>query len=179
MNINELQPDPTQSTTQAALTSIADLIVGIDHIAIAVPNLESAIAWYRDVLGFSAHERRTTQGETTGMLSAVMVAGSAVVVLIQGMSPSSQVNRFIEHFGPGVQHLAFKVHDLDAAIARVRANCGKADTEEIREEGIRQIFLRRDESSAVRVELIERKGGNFTDKSVERLFRILEKKDLF
>jgi len=112
------------------------------------------------------------------MLSAVMRAGRAIIVLLQGTSPQSQVSRFIDHFGPGVQHIALEVSDLDLALAKVREVGGEVDARTL-DEGIRQVFLRRDPGSGVRVELIERRGGTFTDTSVRQLFLAFERQDLF
>ena len=53
------------------------------------------------------------------------------------------------------------------------------DTARTGDDGIRQAFLRRDPGSGVRIELIERKGGNFTDRSVEQLFRAFERQGLY
>ena len=158
---------------------LADLVLEIDHVAIAVADLETAINWYSRGLGLSVVERRTTRGEHTGMTSAVLKAGRTIVVLIQGTEPDSQVSRFIEHFGPGVQHLAFAVRDLDAALAALAAEGGGPETPIIEDVGIRQAFLRRDPGSGVRIELIERNGGTFTDKSVEALFRAFERQGLY
>lgn len=113
------------------------------------------------------------------MLSAVVISGGATIVLVQGTSPKSQVSKFIERFGPGVQHLALAVDDLDHAMERVVRTGGLADTPYITDEGIRQVFLRRDPGSGVRIELIERRGGNFTDSSIEELFLAFEKHDLY
>lgn len=158
---------------------LEDLIEGVDHLAVAVVDIEESIRWFSQGLGFRMVERRITHGETTGMESAVMIAGNAIVVLVQGISPDSQVSRFIEHFGSGVQHVAFSVKDIDEASARIRAAGGDLDVEITEEAGIRQAFLRRDPGSGVRVELIERRGGKFTDSSVEFLFRELERKKLY
>jgi catechol 2,3-dioxygenase-like lactoylglutathione lyase family enzyme len=160
------------------LDTIADHVLEMDHVAIAVTNLEDAVTWYGG-LGFKVLERRVTRGERTSMRSAVLKAGRSVVVLIQGVEPDSQVSRFVEHFGPGVQHLAFAVGDLDAALAAVRSAGGDIATPIIQDEGIRQAFLRRDPGSGVRIELIERRGGSFTDRSVEQLFRAFERQDLY
>jgi 4-hydroxyphenylpyruvate dioxygenase-like putative hemolysin len=113
------------------------------------------------------------------MVSAVLYAGSAIVVLVQGNEPDSQVSKFVDRYGPGVQHMAFAVRDLDEAVARVRSGGGDIDTQIIAEPGIRQAFLRRDLGSGVRVELIERRGGDFSDSSIERLFRAFESADLW
>ena len=162
-----------------ALGYIEDLVENIDHVAVAVENIDEAIRWYSDGLGFRLVERRMTRGDSTAMVSAVMRSRGALVILVQGLTPESQVSRFIEHFGPGVQHIALAVTDIDNAVARLRAAGGDTDVEMIEEPGIRQSFLRRDSRTGVRVELIERSGGSFTDRSVERLFRALESQDLY
>jgi methylmalonyl-CoA epimerase len=151
----------------------------IDHVAIAVADLEEAIRWYRDGLGFQLVERRTTHGETTSMVSAVMSSGGAIIVLVQGCEESSQVSRFIQNFRAGVQHLAVSVPDLDAALKQLAKVGGTADVDIIEGAGVRQVFLRRDEGSGVRIELIERRGGTFNDASVEMLFRAFESKNLY
>src|SRR5437868_4854335 len=87
--------------------ALSDMVIEIDHVAIAVVDLEAAIRWYSNGLGLSVLERRTTTGDHTSMKSAVLKAGRSIVVLIQGVEPDSQVCRFIEEFGPGVQHVAF------------------------------------------------------------------------
>src|SRR4051794_9544100 len=124
-----------------------DSCVSIDHVAVAVNDLEEAIEWYSSNLGFQCVERRSTRGAQTEMLSAVMKAGSAVVVLVQGVGPDSQVSRFVERFGPGVQHLALQVTNLDVAIKHFTSAAAEIDV--IEEDGIRQVFLRRDPGSGV------------------------------
>ena len=165
--------------TSVIQQTLGALITGIDHIAIAVSDLEKSINWYQNALGFQLSGRRTTRGEKTSMNSAVLTCGSAVVVLVQGCEPDSQVSRFIEQMGPGACHVAFAVSNLDEAIRRIEATGGATDTPKVEDTGIRQVFLRRDPESGVRIELIERSGGGFSDKSVEQLFRAFEAKDLF
>jgi methylmalonyl-CoA/ethylmalonyl-CoA epimerase len=150
----------------------SDFSMSIDHVAIAVVDLQQAIRWYQDNLGFQLIQQRLTQGSSTANFSAVMKSGTAVVVLIQGTTPQSQVSRFIDEFGSGVQHLALSVSNLETALERLSS--GAPDIEPLEGDGIRQVFLRRDPGSGVRVELIERKGGNFNDRSVENLFRAFE-----
>jgi methylmalonyl-CoA/ethylmalonyl-CoA epimerase len=155
-------------------------VISIDHIAVAVQDIEEALSWYVDALGFELVERRHTQGESTGMLSAVVRRGQAVVVLIQGTCPRSQVSRFIQHLGPGVQHVALQVTNIDAAMRRAACAGAGAVTHVINGDGIRQVFLRRSSGSGVRIELIEkRKGGTFSDTSVEQLFRKFEEDNLY
>jgi methylmalonyl-CoA/ethylmalonyl-CoA epimerase len=153
--------------------------LSIDHVSIAVTDLDESVNWYRENLGFEEVERRLTEGENTAMISAVMKSGSAVVVLVQGTSPQSQVSKFIAKFGPGVQHIAFSVTDLDGALGRLAQGSGAPETDVIEGAGIRQVFLRRDPGSGVRVELIERRGGDFNERSIAKLFQAFEDQDIY
>ena len=153
----------------------------LDHVAIAVPDLEASITWYENVLGFELGERRTTQGEFTGMVSAVLRAGPITVVLVQGTSPESQVSRYIEHHGPGLQHMAIEVRDLRGLAKKLEADGVEFATEVIEGDGIRQIFTAREPGSGMMFELIERDDdrGHFSDESVRSLFRQLEEKNAY
>ena len=109
-------------------TQLADLIVEIDHIAIAVENLDEAIHWYSKDLGFLLVERGVTKGEHSSMVSAVMETGRTMVVLLQGTCPKSQISRFLAKFGSGIHHIAFAVADMDEAILRAIEAGNMADT---------------------------------------------------
>jgi methylmalonyl-CoA epimerase len=151
----------------------------IDHVAIAVRDLEKSITFFTTVLGFELKERRKTEGKHTAMVSAVLKAGPLTFVLLQGTTPESQVTRFIEHYGPGVQHIAIGLKDLPRAAAELKAAGMEFDTSVIEGNGLRQIFTHRDEGSGLMVEFIERLGGDFSDQSVQNLFEQLEQKDAF
>ncbi|HEY6324503.1 MAG TPA: VOC family protein [Thermoanaerobaculia bacterium] len=165
--------------TEAPAPALGKHAAAIDHIAIAVPDLETSIAFFTTVLGFELAERRKTEGRTTAMISAVLKAGPITFVLLQGTSPESQVSRFIEHYGPGVQHIAIAVTDLPAIAAELAQSGLEFDTTVIASPGLRQIFTHRDAGSGLMLELIERQGGDFSDQSVQQLFTQLEKKDAF
>ena len=152
---------------------------GIDHLAIAVRDLEHSIQWYSIVLGFSVEERRSTEGTSTGMISAVMKAGSLTIVLLQGTHPQSQVSQFVDHYGPGVQHVAVRVTDVEAAVNDLRAIGLDFDTPVIGAPGLRQAFSRRDQDSGLMLELLQRTSEGFADQNVSELFRALENKGAF
>jgi len=160
-------------------TMLAKYVTEIDHVAIAVQDLEDSIRFYSEVLGFELKERRRTEGKQTAMISAVMKAGPITVVLLQGTSPESQVSRFVEHFGPGVQHVAFGVKNLPEMAEELKAAGLEFDTTVISSPGLRQIFSQRDAGSGMMFEFIERMGGDFSDQSVQQLFEQLEKKNAF
>lgn len=162
--------------TKAALGKYA---ASVDHVAIAVKDLEDSIKLYTDVLGFELKERRRTEGKHTAMVSAVLKAGPVTVVLLQGTSPDSQVSRFVENFGPGVQHVAIGVQNLPEMAEELKASGMEFDTTVIQSPGLRQIFSKRDPGSGMMFEFIERMGGDFSDQSVQQLFEQLEQKDSF
>jgi methylmalonyl-CoA/ethylmalonyl-CoA epimerase len=170
------------SETKAATESTAILAkyaTSIDHVAIAVRDLEESIKFYTEVMGFELTERRRTEGTKTAMISAVLKAGAITVVLLEGTSPESQVSRFVEHYGPGVQHLAIGVQDLPRMAEELKASGLGFDTTVISSPGLRQIFSKRDQASGMMFEFIERMGGDFSDESVKSLFEQLEQKDTF
>ncbi len=172
---------PESNPTQSAVGSVlAQHATGIDHVAIAVPDLETSIEFYTKVLGFELAERRRTEGTTTAMISAVVKAGPLTFVLIQGTSPQSQVSRFIEHYGPGVQHIAIAVENIEEVAAGLKDSGMEFDTTIIRSPGLQQIFTHRDAGSGLMIEFIDRSGkGDFSDQSVQELFSQLEAKDSF
>jgi len=162
--------------------SIADLgkyAKSVDHIAIAVHDLEASIKFYSEVLGFQLRERRETKGQKTAMISAVMVAGPVTAVLLQGTSPESQVSRFVENYGAGVQHVAIGVENLPEMAEELKKSGVEFDTNVIEGGGLRQIFTHRDPGSGMMFEFIERLGGDFSDESVKSLFEQLEQKNTF
>lgn len=158
---------------------LGDLVIGIDHVAIAIEDIETSIARYSAALGFTLIERSEVSGDFSGMLYAVMRCGSATVVLVQGTSAASQVSKFLQANGSGMHHIAFAVSDLDAAIHKATQAGVAADTPVVSDEGIRQTFLQRDGATGVRIELIERHGAAFSERNVLQLFKALEAKDLF
>lgn len=152
----------------------------IDHFAIAVEDLERALNHYKDVLGLRLVEMRSTEGEKTGMLSAVLDAGEFQIVLVQGTSEKSQVNRYIDNYGQGVQHVAIEVDGIETVSQELNKQGLEFVTDLIFGDGLKQIFSRRDPSSGVMIELIERTSeSGFQDNNVNNLFKQLEDKDAY
>lgn len=152
----------------------------LDHVAVAVKDLEQAIGFYRDVLGMDLVKRRQISGKKTGMISAEMSSGEFTIVLVQGTEPGSQVSRFIDEFGPGVQHIAIEVDNVEQVAGKLRERGLKFETGVIASPGLIQIFARRDESSGVMIEFIERTGANgFSEENVTSLFEQLESSEAF
>lgn len=155
----------------------------IDHLAIAVKNLEDGIAFYTQVLGFNLLERRKTEGAKTGMLSAVLGGpiNGLTIVLIQGTTSESQVNQYIEKYGPGVQHAAFLVDDLQKTELELAERGIKFSTGIIQSSNLKQLFTLRDENSGMMLEFIERvdERSGFEETNIQELFETLEQGNLF
>jgi methylmalonyl-CoA/ethylmalonyl-CoA epimerase len=152
----------------------------IDHLAIAVLDLEKSIYFYTALLGFKLLERRETYGEKTGMISAVLDAGNFTIVLLQGTQSHSQVSRYIEHYGPGVQHVAFEVKGIDSVAAKLQESGVQFATNVIQGDGLKQIFTKREPLSGMMIELIERtQVTGFQEQNVNSLFRQLEETEHF
>lgn len=148
----------------------------IDHIAIAVVNLDAAVQLFSEVLGFAVKRRLHINGAKTGMLSAEMEHGGLKFVLCQGTEPESQVTRLIDAYGPGVAHVALEVDDVATAVIELGARGMKFDTTVIEGPGLTQAFTSRDPNSGLSIELIKRSGeAGFVEANVQELFDQLEK----
>ena len=89
----------------------------IAHVGIAVTDLDSAVAFYRDVLGIEPHPPGTVDGATI----LALPFGEAEVELLAPVEADSPVGRFLAKRGPGIHHICYRVPDLDAAIESCRA----------------------------------------------------------
>lgn len=148
----------------------------IDHVAIAVRDLEESLRFYVDVLGFRLMQRRVINGQRTGMISAEIEHNGIKFVLCQGTEPESQVSMLIEKFGPGVAHIALAVDDVEAASAELEERGMRFDTSIIRGPGLTQLFSSRDMNSGMSFEFIQRNGEEeFSEQNVNELFAQLEK----
>lgn len=148
----------------------------IDHIAIAVIDLKEALFLYEDILGFELVNKREVKGGFSGMLSAELCAGGFSIVLVQGTEPKSQVSRFIEKYGPGVQHVAIEVDDIEPVTEKLKSAGMKFSTDIIRGENLIQIFTKRDGNCGMMFELIKRakSEGGFEENNIQSLFEQLE-----
>jgi methylmalonyl-CoA/ethylmalonyl-CoA epimerase len=96
-------------------------VVAVDHVGIAVADLDEAIAWYAETFGLVATHVETNeeQGVREAMLSAPGDAGAAVQLLAP-LRPDSAIGKFLERSGPGIQQMAYRVADIDATCAALR-----------------------------------------------------------
>ncbi|MGL4307068.1 MAG: methylmalonyl-CoA epimerase [Mycobacteriaceae bacterium] len=113
------------SLTPPSDTALASgLVTHIDHVGIAVPDLDTAIAWYSSNLGMvSAHiEVNEEQGVREAMLTtAGAPEGGAVLQLLAPLNSESTIAKFIDRSGPGLQQLAYRVTDIDAITTHLQS----------------------------------------------------------
>jgi LAO/AO transport system kinase len=93
--------------------------ISIDHLGIAVPKLEEALAFY-ETLGLEVAHRETVGSEKVHV--AMLPSGESRIELLEPAAPDSPISRFLEKRGPGLHHVALKVPDLAAAVERLRAS---------------------------------------------------------
>jgi methylmalonyl-CoA/ethylmalonyl-CoA epimerase len=99
---------------------LADLFTAIDHVGVAVPDLDAAITFYREAYGMTlVHEE---VNEEQGVREAMMAVGSSgsCIQLLAPLSPQSTIATFLDRSGPGVQQVAYRVADLDAVSQTLR-----------------------------------------------------------
>ena len=91
----------------------------INHIGIAVTSLDQALPFYRDQLGmaFKGAEEVAEQKVRVAMLQV----GESKIELLEPTADDSPIARFLEKNGPGIHHIAYEVADIEAAIARLKA----------------------------------------------------------
>ncbi len=101
------------------------LFTRIDHVGVAVRNLEEAIGWYETTYGLTVTSRETN--ESQGVHEAMLVVkapdpgelGGSYVQLLEPLSDDSPVGKFLARNGPGVHHIGYGVVDVTSALARI------------------------------------------------------------
>ncbi len=99
-------------------------VTAIDHVGVAVPDLDAAIAFYRDTLGLElTHvEVNKEQGTHEAMLRVPGDDGTGPATqLLAPLSPDTTIAKFIDRRGPGLQQVAYRVTDVEAAADALRA----------------------------------------------------------
>lgn len=127
----------------------------IDHIGVAVEDIDEAIALYRDRFGMREQYRETV--EEFGVDAVLLEVGDGHVELLRPVSEESAVASFLERNGPGMHHVAYQTGDIDAALESVR-RAGVRTIDERPRRGIRGsrvAFLHPKATGGVLTELVE------------------------
>ncbi|MBN2071964.1 MAG: methylmalonyl-CoA epimerase [Candidatus Krumholzibacteriota bacterium] len=87
-----------------------DRLKKLDHIGIAVKDIDEAKRLYRDILGFELIEEKTLPDR--GLKIAFLSTGNTKIELLEGITPESAITKFVDKRGPGIHHLSFEVDDI-------------------------------------------------------------------
>jgi methylmalonyl-CoA/ethylmalonyl-CoA epimerase len=132
----------------------------IDHIGVAVEDLDGAIALYEQRLGMPVQHRETV--EEQGVEAVLLGVGESHVELLRPLGPDTAVGRFLARSGPGLHHVAYGTDDIDSSLAAVRG-AGLALIDErprIGIRGSRVAFLHPKSTGGVLTELVEAPEGH-------------------
>jgi methylmalonyl-CoA/ethylmalonyl-CoA epimerase len=99
------------------------MLIEIDHVAIAVNDLEAAIEYYRSAYGVEVEHREVV--ERDGVEEALLKVADSYVQLLTPIRDDSPVAKYLEKRGEGLHHVGYRVDDCAAALAQVKAEGGK------------------------------------------------------
>jgi methylmalonyl-CoA/ethylmalonyl-CoA epimerase len=95
------------------------MLSAIDHIGVAVEDLDEAIALHRDKLGMTLVHRETVSEQ--GVEAVLLDVGDSHVELLQPLGPDTAVGKFLARRGPGLHHVAYRVDDVEDALRQLAA----------------------------------------------------------
>jgi len=134
-------------------------VLRIDHVGIAVPDLDEAIAFYERTFGMRCVHTETNpeQGVREAMMAIGPAEGGSMLQLLAPLGPTSTIAKFLDRNGPGIQQLAYTVRDIDEASADLRAQGLRLLYDEPRRgtHGSRINFIHPKDAGGVLVELVE------------------------
>lgn len=103
---------------QSAQAALGPIITRIDHVGVAVPDLDEAIEFYGRAFGIPVvHEEIN---EEQGVREAMLAIGDNYLQLLAPLRPDSPIGKFLDKRGPGIQQVAFGVDDVEVAGQRLR-----------------------------------------------------------
>lgn len=143
------------------MSSPDPLFTAIDHVGVAVPDLDEAIAFYRDTFGMALLHTETNSEQD--VREAMMDAGNgACVQLLAPLTPESTIATFLDRNGPGVQQVAYRVEDVEHVSAVLRERGLRLLYDEPRRgtAGSRVNFVHPKDAGGVLVELVEPATGH-------------------
>ena len=127
----------------------------LDHVAIAVHDLDATLEQYRLLFGVEPLYRETVADQ--GVEEAMVAVGGSFIQLIRPLSADTPVGRFLERRGEGLHHLALAVADIEAALAHLRSEGARLIDEKPRPggRGARIAFVHPETVAGTLVELVE------------------------
>jgi methylmalonyl-CoA/ethylmalonyl-CoA epimerase len=132
------------------------VVTKIDHIGIAVKNLDETLKFYEDVMGIKCTSKEEVEEQKVRV--AFLPIGDSEVELLESTTEDGPIARFIEKKGEGIQHIAFKVDNIEEAIKDLQEKGVRLIDEKPRygAGGARIAFLHPKSTSGVLIEISER-----------------------
>jgi methylmalonyl-CoA/ethylmalonyl-CoA epimerase len=145
-----------------------ELPLRVEHIGIATRSIAEALGFWRDALGLEVKHTETV--EEQGVNVAMLPAGEPRIELLEPTGPDSPVAKFLEKRGPGIHHVAVRVADIRAALARLKAEGARLIDEEPRAGagGCLVAFVHPSASGGVLLELVQHTAGESGHQTKER-----------
>jgi methylmalonyl-CoA/ethylmalonyl-CoA epimerase len=133
------------------------MVTKVDHIGIAVSNLEETLKLYTEILGLELSGVEVVEDQKVKV--AFLPIGDTEIELLESTQPDGPIAKFIEKKGEGIQHIAFRVEDIHAALEDMRQKGVRLIDEQPRygAGGAQIAFLHPKSTHGVLVELCERK----------------------
>lgn len=127
----------------------------IDHIGVAVEDLDEAVRLYEQSFQMSVQHRETV--EEQGVEAVLLEVGEGHIELLRPLGPDTAVGKFLERHGPGLHHVAYQTDDIDKTLGEVRAAGLRLIDEEPRTgiRGSRVAFLHPKATGSVLTEIVE------------------------
>jgi methylmalonyl-CoA/ethylmalonyl-CoA epimerase len=127
----------------------------IDHIGVAVEDLDAALDLYKQRFGMSEQHRETV--EEQGVEAVLLEVGEGHVELLRPLGPDTAVGKFLARSGPGLHHVAYQTPDIDTALEQIKAAGIDVIDEQPRVgiRGSRVAFLHPKATGGVLTELVE------------------------
>jgi methylmalonyl-CoA epimerase len=127
----------------------------IDHIGVAVEDIDAALPYYLDVLQVPLVHRETVADQ--GVEAALLDVGDGHIELIAPLGPETGVAKYLAKRGPGLHHVAYRVADIDAALGALAASGMRLidESPRIGIRGSRVAFLHPASSGGVLTEIVE------------------------
>ena len=131
------------------------ILTEIDHVAIAVNDLDGAIAWYQEAFGATVDHRETV--ESDGVEEALLKVADSYVQLLTPTNDTSPVAKYLEKKGEGLHHIGYRVDDCAAALESIKAMGGRVIDEVPRpgSRGTTVAFVHPKTSFGTLIELVE------------------------
>ena len=134
------------------------MLTELDHVGIAVADLEAAVERYRRTFGLEPVHRERVPAQ--GVEEVLFAVGTSYVQLLGALGPDTPVGRFLERHGEGLHHVGYRVDDIARALDRLRADGVRLvdDVPRAGSRGTAIAFVHPSEMGGVLVELIQEGG---------------------